>query len=425
MRLDVEEAPGPAIQAGPGRDAQALVRSLASAALPRQDALVDRLVDEVWGEVYLPGGPVSRDDLWRSCRHNIGNMLTVLSGTGPSGQDLMHSARSTGERRARQRCPLPWVLHAWRVGGQVIWEDLSARAGLDDRDELRLLVSGASTVWGVAERFSAEMASTYRSVEQQLAGEADPHRQAVLDAVLDGYRTQPPEQAYRTLGLRRHEPLAVAAVEESPGGPGSTRQVHDLLRRHGVHAVWRQRAGSGVAVLALRDRSPGEVARLLAAHARGRVGISPAVTGLGEVPAAWRMATLALSLVPVGGSGAVALDDHLPEALLLSSPELGQRLVRVTLGPLLDLPADERDELVRTISTWIASMGSGVRAAKLLYCHRNTVLNRLHRVQALTGLDLTATAGWPQVMLALSALRCGLDGDPTGSRAPRPHGPAT
>ncbi|WP_243794549.1 helix-turn-helix domain-containing protein [Saccharopolyspora gloriosae] len=101
----------------------------------------------------------------------------------------------------------------------------------------------------------------------------------------------------------------------------------------------------------------------------------------------------------------MALDDCLPDALALSSPELADRMVAVTFGPVLALPAAEREELLHTTSVWIRSLGSTLRAAKSLYCHRNTVLNRLRRMESLTHLDLSDVTVWPQVLLALSILR--------------------
>ena len=117
------------------------------------------------------------------------------------------------------------------------------------------------------------------------------------------------------------------------------------------------------------------------------------------------MAELAMNTVPPGGKGVVALDDRLPDALLISSPQLAQRLIEVTFGPLLDLPAAERGELLDTAGAWINSAGSAVQAARALYCHRNTVMNRLARIQRLAGVNLTDARCWPQIALALSALR--------------------
>ena len=81
----------------------------------------------------------------------------------------------------------------------------------------------------------------------------------------------------------------------------------------------------------------------------------------------------------------VTIDDRLPEALLSSSPEITRRLVEQSLGRLLDLPADERDVLLDTLTAFLAADGSPTRAAEELYCHRNTVMHRLRRIEQVTG----------------------------------------
>src|SRR5262249_7545172 len=81
-----------------------------------------------------------------------------------------------------------------------------------------------------------------------------------------------------------------------------------------------------------------------------------------------------------------------------------------------------------TAGAWINSAGSSVQAARTLYCHRNTVVNRLARIQRLAGVNLTDARCWSQVALALSALRyqqnrgqnrTGGTASPTGRGGPR------
>jgi len=81
----------------------------------------------------------------------------------------------------------------------------------------------------------------------------------------------------------------------------------------------------------------------------------------------------------------VTIDDRLPEALLSSSPEITRRLVEQSIGRLLDLPVDERDVLLGTLTAFLDADGSPTRAADRLYCHRNTVMHRLRRIEQVTG----------------------------------------
>ncbi|HEY5334647.1 MAG TPA: helix-turn-helix domain-containing protein, partial [Mycobacteriales bacterium] len=94
---------------------------------------------------------------------------------------------------------------------------------------------------------------------------------------------------------------------------------------------------------------------------------------------------LARRALAVGEVAVTALGERLPEALLLQSPELTAELVRRRLGPLLELPDAEGRLLLDTLDAWVRTAGSAARTAAEVHCHRNTVINRLRRIETLTG----------------------------------------
>ncbi|MFE0022563.1 PucR family transcriptional regulator [Amycolatopsis sp. NPDC059021] len=380
-----------------------LLRSLSRSSLGRAPSLADTLVDLVWEDVYAPRGPVRKDDLWRSCDANISSMLRAVGGSGPAASVLLETARATGARRAGQRCPFEWVRHAWRVGGQVIWDDFAAQAGTADADELRRLVESATTVWRVVDEFTTEMAEAYRAVEQEMYAVPDQRTLELLDALLDGTITEPTAEMTRLLGLPPDGGFVVVVTEVL--GQAALHGALRSARAAGSHGVWRRRPGLSIGIMTTAGGEARELATMLAPSLSGRTGLSPVLGTLTEVAEGRRLAELAMATIPPGTTGIVALDDCLPDALVLGSPRLARRLIDVTFGPLLELPGAERGELLDTATAWVRSAGSAVQAARTLYCHRNTVLNRLNRIRALTGVDLTDTASWSQVTLALSALR--------------------
>nr|WP_252981113.1 helix-turn-helix domain-containing protein [Streptomyces chartreusis] len=128
------------------------------------------------------------------------------------------------------------------------------------------------------------------------------------------------------------------------------------------------------------------------------------MAGLASVGDARRLADLALSICPPDG-GTVRLTEHLPEALVISCPELGATLTEQVLGPLLRLEPADRDVLLDTLAAWFVCDGSAQRAGEQLYCHRNTVLNRLRRCEQLTGRSLARPLDVVQISLALTARR--------------------
>jgi DNA-binding PucR family transcriptional regulator len=155
------------------------------------------------------------------------------------------------------------------------------------------------------------------------------------------------------------------------------------------------------------DAEQHRVMAALRTRRTGRTGVSGPVRGLAEAARAVRQAALTRrTLGP--DAGVAALDERLPEVLLLQAPEVSERLVSRWLGPLLDLPPAEREPLVDTLDAWVRSSGSAGQTAAAVRCHRNTVLNRLRRLQELIdppGHDLTEGSVPLELSLALCAHR--------------------
>jgi hypothetical protein len=219
----------------------------------------------------------------------------------------------------------------------------------------------------------------------------------------------------------RYAVLAVAAARRAPHGTGRP----PLELAEGTPVLWHAAGVVELAILqlgtapAVDGTEPGGDAA--PAHAGGgselhalttdlmmpqgtRVGVSSVVDGLACVGDARRLAETALRACPASG-GTVLLDEHLPAALVVSSPGLGTALADRVLGPLDRLDPADRDVLIETLTAWLDSDGSAQRAGAKLYCHRNTVLNRLRRFEQLTGRCLTRPSDAVEVSLALAARR--------------------
>ncbi|WP_374114359.1 MULTISPECIES: helix-turn-helix domain-containing protein [unclassified Streptomyces] len=108
-----------------------------------------------------------------------------------------------------------------------------------------------------------------------------------------------------------------------------------------------------------------------------------------------------------GGPGAEGLapDERWPAVLVAGAPELSARLLAEVFGPLLALAPAERALLVGTLDAWLECGGSVGRAAVRLRCHRNTVFNRLRRLERLTSRSLSHPCELVETVLALEALR--------------------
>ncbi|MFF5960671.1 PucR family transcriptional regulator [Streptomyces luteogriseus] len=338
-------------------------------------------------------------EVYRSLRHSVTSLLD------PRGtREAAHRCTwRIGVARAEQGLPLDAVLHAFRLGGSLVWQRLVEETTRSEPEDVRLLVHVATDVWNFVDEHCTLVADAYRQAERQLAWRRENRVRLLAAALLDGTSriADLPETAER-LCLPEHGRYVVVAIAGGPphdlpaGGCAYRHSGADV--DHGIVLVGDE--GNGKA-----DRDPLAALALTADTPAGcRIGVGSAVTGLAAVGDARRLADLALSICPPEG-GTVRLTEHLPEALVVSCPDLGATLTERVLGPLLRLEPADRDVLLDTLVVWFACEGSAQRAGERLYCHRNTVLNRLRRCEQLIGRSLARPHDVVEIGLALTARR--------------------
>lgn len=374
-----------------------------TAALAREllcdtERLTERLVTAIWqtDQTYVDG-IVERKEVWRSCYDNIARVLQALADAVPPDTEQYDAPRETGRRRAEQGLPLESVLHSYRTGGRLIWEALVARDRAGDGDPAALL-DAATSVWEVVDSFSTEVAMAYRHAEAERVRRDAQETQALVASLVQGNADDPKvaEQARLRLGLPIEGRYTVVATPLD--GEVWARAA---LSAHRLGSVWSTHEGHSVGLVPLRGRPGNAATQALAKDAGGPAGLGHC-GGLPAVDEAWSEARLVLSTLPPDHRGAVALEDRIPEALLSRSPELAERLLDTTLGPLLRV--SDADILLDTLRTWLAADRSPSRTAESMYCHRNTVLNRLHRISAVTGVAVDDAANHLTLALAVRAL---------------------
>ncbi|WP_051579912.1 PucR family transcriptional regulator [Pseudonocardia acaciae] len=377
--------------------ASAALTVLCRELLDELDPITDRLTllilrrDGIYTELGVP----IHDDLRATCRGNLERALTQLAGDLPDGVDGAERTKETGRKRARQGVPLETVLRAYRLGGRVLWDRLLtvSRERFQGAYDAALL-DAAGHVWRLIDNSSSHLVDAYRSEEARLLSHDLGRRYAVLDALLAGRAEDPAfvRDAARVLGLPEDAALlcVVAPVDSPSDEPLHSPQ--EALRAVGATSLWHLHRSDLVGLVALPavpSGSAGPVVEALRRCAHGRVGVSPVVGGLAEATIGYRLAKLAARTMPAGSGGVAELEDRLPEALLADSPELTPRLLRAAFGDLLDLPDAERRTLLDTLRAVLEADGSPTRAAQALFCHRNTVMYRMARIEKVTGRRLT------------------------------------
>lgn len=372
----------------------ARLAELAPLLLDQLDAMTDRMI-----EVLQRTEPAYRDllahgedDLRASTRANLERgMHTLIGAAAGNARTSLRDARGVGRRRAAQAIPLEAVLRAYRLGGQVTWEALLDVSRRSNRQHDTLLLEVAGSVWRTNDAECAAVAEGYREEQRRLAVVDDIARQQVLDGLLDGRGGDP---AYvRTASELLAVPLdgrlvAVVALPAPDGAPALDAPTEALLKR-GIRSVWGSRSGAQAGIVALGVAGGCEVMTWLRAMASGPVGVSAVVDGAAAAGSAYRLAEIAARTLRPDSTRVVTIDERLPEALLSNSPEISSRLVGQSLGGLLELPGDEKEVLLDTLAAFLAADGSPTRAADELFCHRNTVMHRLRRIESVTGRKVT------------------------------------
>ncbi|GDY31767.1 PucR family transcriptional regulator [Gandjariella thermophila] len=389
--------------------ASAAARVLGDVLLDDVDALADRLLRVVirrepsYAELSRTGG----DELRRAVRENIELCIRSLAGDIPDSVDPRERCRLTGRLRALQGVPLEAVLRAYRVGGRIIWDELLAASRRHFAGEYdHALLGLGSEIWRLIDASSTVLAEAYQE-EARRCGRASGHGQAFLNAILENGGDDPAllGQAAAALGVPLRGALlcVVGLIDSARDEP--LRAPQDVLAAHGIVSSWHPRSADVVGLVVLGTRRPRTVLDTLGPAVAGPVGASPVIHELGQLRRAYEMAHTAACTLSEPGLATV--DDRLPEALLVNSPQLLDRLLSVAFGDLLAVPQPHRKTLIRTLRALLGCNGSATQAARILHCHRNTVLYRLQRIEELTCRRLGEPRDRLLLTLGLMALRPG------------------
>ena len=368
------------------------------------DALAEGVVDQILaGENAYAENPMSRELLYSIVNENISALLATLAGT----TDSLAAARRAGRIKAEHGIPMASLLHAYRLAGLQLWDEMMARSVGTKRAEVLLHLS--SDVWGIIDRFSGAAVESYRAFVDERDRRDEQARSVMLLSLLDG-TAAPGEigRLLRALELPGHASYLVVAAERSSSGADPVPEVHGRLRAVGISSAWTAWKGEYVGLIALSHRADVDRAiSVVSAAATSRVGISRPFTQLSASPSAVGQARISVECIAATGVGIHRYGSAPLDLLLVAQPGYGAELRDVIFARLLGPDSADAAVLLDTLEAWFDADGSTANAGKRMHCHRNTVLYRLGRIAELTGRSVSRPAEASELYAALRAMRLG------------------
>ncbi|MDI3329462.1 MAG: helix-turn-helix domain-containing protein [Micrococcus sp.] len=379
-------------------DREAAIRSLVQHLAEHSQELGERLVvaykERIVEYRSLPAGPLD-EDIAHVARQNVLTLLEWLSGDAQELRGL-EEFKNSAVRRFRQGVSVQAVLHAYRVWGQVVWEEVSRVA------ECRLSPTTGFAVAGEIMRYvntvSLVVANSYLEESAGIISDRHLAEREALEELISGRSVSERVSGYLLrLGVHLEGRNSVVVLHRRPGAGTAPLRDHLATVRHHLPSAHRSalvgvREEEIVVVLpAVPTEGAGlaDLARGLAAGLEDFVvGVGRVHEGMAGVATAYREAQDAMRLCRARGERGRACfyTDVLLQRVLEASGLAGE-VVEETVGPLAAYDARHQAQLLPTLRTYVAHRFNLTRTAAELHVQPNTVRYRLERIHEVCGRD--------------------------------------
>jgi len=367
--------------------------------------LVDRLfihLDEIVADFlsrfaeaeYYEPQVVEESDLARTA-NDVLSMLLYKLGNKELPIQFTSLAHDFGARRARQGVPEDVLLEAIRLDFRVLWSALQQHAGPDSE---ALLVRNVERVLTTVEDYVSEVQQSFLAEQSRLTRDSRllTARHVSRLFASDTSRTELVAEIAAGLGVSSTARFEVAVVV----GEG-VAELQAQMAKGSVSPSWfGYDHGDGFCMFR-EQGAPTANTTVTEELADLPGGYVDEVLGLAHVPAAADTAAIfarhaSRSVRPrmIGNDDAwlsVARD-----LLNTAIPDFG-RDVREALS---ECTTHEREHLMQAVLAY-AETGSIKLTSERLFCHRNTVVNRLSAFRQVTGLDITVPKDAAIALVAL------------------------
>jgi hypothetical protein len=343
------------------------------------------------------------DDLEPTCRAQLAAAMTQLHVA-----DAMDgtAARINGAKQAAAQVPLTSLIDAYRVGSHFIWTTVAAACAAESIASEHVLAL-ADRIWLVQDTFIQAMAEGYREVANARLLTEEAERASVVAALLQGQALSQETlwDLASILQLPQRGPFVVVTAEVADLGRHAMPTVESRLRVSDVLSAWQLRPDTQVGIVHVPSPSRQDaLLAVLSLYPDVRLGVSPPYLKLDQTGEALRFARIAMTAAPASG-GVIVFDESPLLVASVAEPDVMRRVAGTVLGALASMRDDDRQILLDTFDTWLHSHGSADLAAQQLFCHPNTVRQRLRRLEERTGRSLADPLDLTHLCLALEADR--------------------
>jgi DNA-binding PucR family transcriptional regulator len=342
----------------------------------------------------LRSEPVLAAEVAASTRANVlhwaAGILNEPAGRVPANlsPEVLGIAREAFRRGIEQT-----VYSTYHAGQNVVWAYWMRTAFALSSDPAVLrqaLAAGSKSVAGFVEDMVAALSEQLRRERAELARSSHERRFEVVSLLLDSAPITT-ARASAQLGYdlrRRHTAAALWTDPRNPDQAALAQAADALGPATGARQVLTVIASSSSVwawLAAAADIGAGAIGAATAAHPAVRIAVGPIGAGADGFRRSHFDAVATQRLMARRPDLRVArFADVQLVALALQDEQRAREFVARTLGQLTDADPELRD----TLCVYIGEQFSAARAARALYTHRNTILNRLQRAERLLPLPL-------------------------------------
>lgn len=342
--------------------------------------LTELFLERITGVTGYEPLPVPIYEIRRSALLTFTALLERLDSNGYP--NTISIAEEIGVSRARAGVPLASLIEAIRQDFAILWESLIEVALPSDAG---LIVRHTGIVLGVVDAFASQTQSAYTAEVQRMRDEKASVQQGLVASLLRGEPSSPEHiiRFSKGLGLPLSGKYTVFAATGEDISP--LRRSSSSLEQAGLTAFTHHLDDAFILFRQNADVTGARFETAIDELQSLRAGVAEA-RGLAEIPNAVQVArSLASTLTPEDASvitwaqgWARLAAKHFRDSKMSLLNDVRSALE--TCGPV------EQRRLEEAVRSYLKT-GSIADSAAELFCHRNTLTNRLRRFAAVTGVN--------------------------------------